>query len=110
MAILVDAQGLGAARPNRPLYRDLSLTVSNGDRIGVVGINGSGKSTFLRMLAGDLDPEAGVVRRGRGARIGFLPQAPVLPADYAAAVQPVAERRAVLAGYRIAEVLRKKFE
>ena len=80
MAILVDAQGLAAARPNRPLFADLSLTVSDGDRIGVVGINGSGKSTFLRMLAGDLEPESGVVRRGRGARIGFLPQAPVLPA------------------------------
>ncbi|MGD9702807.1 MAG: ABC-F family ATP-binding cassette domain-containing protein [Acidimicrobiia bacterium] len=80
MAILIDAQGLAAARPNRPLFRDLSLTVSDGDRIGVVGINGSGKSTLLRMLAGELPPEAGVVRWGRGARIGFLPQEPHLPA------------------------------
>jgi ABC transport system ATP-binding/permease protein len=79
VAILLDAQDLGASRPLRPLFADLSITVSDGDRIGVVGINGSGKSTLLRMLAGELLPEQGVVRRGRGARVGFLSQAPQLP-------------------------------
>ena len=77
--ILIDAQGLRASRPNRPLFDDVSLTVSDGDRIGVVGLNGCGKSTLLRIISGDLDPEAGVVRRGRGARIGVLAQQPVLP-------------------------------
>ena len=79
MAVL-DAQGLGATRPDRPLFRDLSLTVSVGDRIGVVGINGCGKSTLLSLMSGERQPEAGVVRRGRGDRIGALPQQPVLPA------------------------------
>ncbi len=78
--ILIDAQGLGASRPNRPLFTDLSLTLSDGDRIGVVGLNGSGKSTLLAMMSGDREPEAGVVRRGRNARVGTLPQLPVLPA------------------------------
>ena len=72
--ILIDAQGLRATRPNRPLFTDLSLTLSDGDRIGVVGLNGCGKSTLLAMLSGEREPEAGVVRRGRGARIGALPQ------------------------------------
>ncbi|HEY4331369.1 MAG TPA: ABC-F family ATP-binding cassette domain-containing protein [Ilumatobacteraceae bacterium] len=76
--ILIDAQGVAAARPNRPLFADVSLTVSDGDRIGVVGINGAGKSTLLRILGGELNPEAGVVRRGRGARVGVLAQLPVL--------------------------------
>ncbi len=77
--ILIDAQGLKASRPNRPLFDDISLTLSDGDRIGVVGLNGCGKSTLLRILSGDYSPDAGVVRYGRGARIGILAQQPVLP-------------------------------
>ena len=57
----------------------MSLTVSDGDRIGVVGLNGCGKSTLLRILAGETEPESGTVRRGRGARIGVLSQATRLP-------------------------------
>jgi len=78
--ILIDAERLAASRPNRPLFADVSLTISDGDRLGVVGLNGSGKSTLLRILAGELRPESGEVRWGRGARLGFLPQNPSLPA------------------------------
>ncbi|MBI4884444.1 MAG: ABC-F family ATP-binding cassette domain-containing protein [Actinobacteria bacterium] len=77
--ILIDATGLAASRPNRPLFAGLSLTLSDGDRVGLVGINGCGKSTLLRMLAREATPEAGEVRWGRGVRVGFLPQQPVLP-------------------------------
>ena len=77
--ILIDAQGLKASRPNRPLFDNISLTLSDGDRIGVVGLNGCGKSTLLRILSGDYSPDAGVVRYGRGSRIGMLAQQPVLP-------------------------------
>jgi ATP-binding cassette subfamily F protein uup len=55
------------------------LTLSDGDRIGVVGLNGCGKSTLLRILSGDYSPDSGVVRYGRGARIGILAQQPDLP-------------------------------
>ena len=77
---MIDAQGLGASRPNRPLFTDLSLTLNDGDRIGVVGLNGCGKSTLLTMMSGEREPEVGAVRRGRNARVGALPQLPVLPA------------------------------
>ena len=77
--ILIDAQGLKASRPNRPLFDNISLTLSDGDRIGVVGLNGCGKSTLLRILSGDYSPDSGVVRYGRGSRIGMLAQQPVLP-------------------------------
>jgi len=77
--ILVDAEGLGASRPGRDLYHALSLTIRTGDRIGLVGINGTGKSTLLRVLAGEEPPDEGVVRRGRGVRIGLLGQEPRLP-------------------------------
>jgi ATP-binding cassette subfamily F protein uup len=74
VAILVDAAGVSVSRSDRVLFSGLSVTVSDGDRLGVVGINGCGKSTLLRVLAGDQTPEAGQVRRGQGVRVGFLPQ------------------------------------
>ena len=76
--ILVDLERVGATRPQRPLFADLSLTVSSGDRLGVVGLNGTGKSTLLRVVAGVTEPETGSVRRGRGVRVGLLDQEPVL--------------------------------
>ena len=79
MPILVDLERVSARRPDRPLFEDLSLTLSTGDRLGVVGVNGTGKSTLLRVLAGAAEPESGTVRRGRGGRVGFLDQQPALP-------------------------------
>ena len=78
--ILVDASGLSAARPGRVLFEGLSLTVSTGDRVGVVGRNGAGKSTLLRYLAGIDQADHGVVRRGRDVTIALLDQGDDLPA------------------------------
>jgi ABC transport system ATP-binding/permease protein len=77
--ILVDLERVAVRRPDRALFEELSLTLRTGDRLGVVGRNGSGKSTLLRALAGETTPEDGVVRRGRGVRVGLLSQDPVLP-------------------------------
>jgi ATP-binding cassette subfamily F protein uup len=76
--ILVDLDRVSASRPGRPLYTDLSLTAATGDRIGVVGLNGWGKSTLLRVIAGRGEPDGGTVRRGRDVRVGFLDQDPQL--------------------------------
>ena len=78
--ILVDLDRVSASRPGKPLFEELSLTVSSGDRIGIVGLNGTGKSTLLRVLTGAGEPESGTVRRGRGLRIAALDQTPTLPA------------------------------
>src|SRR5690606_25351230 len=77
--ILVDAQDLAASRPGRPLFSGLSVTVSSGDRLAVVGINGTGKSTLLRVLTGEAEPDEGLVRRGRGTRVVALDQEAALP-------------------------------
>ncbi len=78
--ILADLDRVGASRPGRALFEGLSLTISSGDRIGVVGINGTGKSTLLRVIAGAAEPDTGAVRRGRGVRVGLFSQRPELPA------------------------------
>ena len=79
VSVLVDLQDVSVTLGDRNLFGGLSVTVSTGDRLGVVGINGTGKSTLLRVLAGRLEPDAGAVRRGRGVRVEFLDQAPQLP-------------------------------
>ncbi|HEX2700721.1 MAG TPA: ABC-F family ATP-binding cassette domain-containing protein [Acidimicrobiales bacterium] len=95
--ILVDLERVTARRPDRPLFENLSVTVRTGDRLGVVGRNGTGKSTLLRVLAGAGEPEEGVVRRGRDVRIRFLSQRPELPnGDVRSAVGPHWEAAAVL--------------
>ncbi|MGE0307936.1 MAG: ABC-F family ATP-binding cassette domain-containing protein [Acidimicrobiia bacterium] len=72
--ICVDVQRIGASRPGKPLFTDLSLTVATGDRIGIVGLNGTGKSTLLRVLGGIDRPEIGEVHFGSGVRIAVLDQ------------------------------------
>ena len=79
--ILVDASDISASRPGRPLFEHLSLTVSTGDRRGIVGINGCGKSTLLSILSGAEVPESGRVRFGRDVRIAALAQQPQLEGD-----------------------------
>jgi ATP-binding cassette subfamily F protein uup len=80
VSVLVDLQDVGVTMADRALFAGLSLTVNDGDRLGVVGINGTGKSTLLRVLADRLEPDSGMVRRGRGVRTVFLGQTPELPA------------------------------
>ena len=76
--ILIDLEAVAVARPDRPLFESLSLTVSSGDRIGIVGFNGTGKSTLLRVLDGSVEPDSGKVRRGRGVDVAVLDQNPEL--------------------------------
>jgi len=57
-----------------PLLDDASLQVEPGERIAVVGRNGTGKSTLLKIIAGDLEPDAGTMWRGPGVKVSRLPQ------------------------------------
>ena len=67
---------------DRELLADLSWSIGPGDRIGLVGVNGAGKTSLLRILTGDLAPAGGRVKRGRTLAVGHLTQAgDELPAD-----------------------------
>jgi ATPase subunit of ABC transporter with duplicated ATPase domains/uncharacterized protein YoaH (UPF0181 family) len=68
------AIGDEAASERRVILDDVTWLIGPGDRIGVVGVNGSGKTTVLRLITGDLTPDAGRVRRGKTVRIAMLSQ------------------------------------
>lgn len=75
MANLVSAEHVSKSFGTRLLLEDVSLGLSSGDVIGVVGRNGDGKTTLLSLLTGRLEPDSGAVTRASGASIGFLAQA-----------------------------------
>jgi len=79
VAILIDIQKVTLEGFDRTILEDLSLTISTGDRIGVVGINGAGKSTLLKIVAGLQKPDSGNIRLGQGTLVGYLDQIPDLP-------------------------------
>lgn len=56
------------------IFRDLSWHLRKGDRVGLVGPNGAGKTTLFRLLTHQLEPDTGVIHRGRAVTIGYLPQ------------------------------------
>ncbi|MFV0405362.1 MAG: ABC-F family ATP-binding cassette domain-containing protein [Propioniciclava sp.] len=72
---LLGAERLHLDYPTKVVFADLSLGLEEGDRIGIVGRNGDGKSTLLNLLSGQLPPQSGQVTRRRGVRFGTLAQA-----------------------------------
>ena len=71
---LVIAEGLFLSYGKKVILDDAAFTLGPTDRVGLVGANGTGKSTLLKILAGQLTPDAGQVRFSRRARPGYLPQ------------------------------------
>jgi len=81
MAHLLGAEALHLEYPTKVVFDGVSLGVDEGDRIGIVGRNGDGKSSLLAMLAGRREPDAGRVTFRGGIRVGMLDQADVLDDD-----------------------------
>ncbi len=71
---LVTASGLSLAFGPKVLFQDAAFTIAPRDRIGLIGANGTGKSSILKILAGEASPDAGTLAWRRGARAGYLPQ------------------------------------
>lgn len=79
--ILLNAEGISKSYSEKILLDNVSLGINEGDKIGLIGVNGTGKSTFLKILAGVNEAEAGTVITGNGVRIGYLPQNPDFDGD-----------------------------
>jgi len=71
---VLEAHDLTFGFGERALFRDLSLEVRHGERVVITGPNGGGKTSLLRLLLGELTPNAGSVRRGAGVVPGYLAQ------------------------------------
>lgn len=80
MAHLLGAENLHLEYPTRVVFDSVSLGIDEGDRIGVVGRNGDGKSTLLGLLSGRIEPDSGRVTRRRDVTVGYLDQRDDLPA------------------------------
>ena len=99
--VLLNAEHISLSWGENTLFDDVSFALEEQDKVGFIGINGTGKSTFLRILAGMQEPDAGTITLARGARIGYLPQAPdfsepitVLQQVFRGAATDFAEERA----------------
>lgn len=74
--ILLSAQNISKTYMERKILDNVSFFLNEGDKVGVIGINGTGKSTLLRILAGKDKPDSGAVIRTSGVKISYLPQIP----------------------------------
>ena len=78
---MISVEGLTVEFSIKPLFKDVSFVVNNRDRIALVGKNGAGKSTMLKILCGKQKPTAGNVSVPSGTTVGYLPQVMVLEDD-----------------------------
>ncbi len=71
---VLDLEHVDVVRGGRPLLADVTWRLGAGDRVGLVGVNGAGKTTVLRLLADELAPDTGRVKRGRSVSLAHLAQ------------------------------------
>ncbi len=78
---ILSLDGVGVTMVDAPLFEQVTLGIDAGDKIGFIGRNGAGKSTFLKVLTGETAPDSGTVSRNRSLTMSLLPQRPVFRPD-----------------------------
>ena len=73
---LITLENISKSFSEKILIDNISLGINDDDKIGIIGVNGAGKSTFLKMVAGVLEPDAGTITKGNRVRIEYLSQNP----------------------------------
>jgi ABC transport system ATP-binding/permease protein len=91
--LVVDAQNVSFARGERALVSDFSAQILRGDRIGILGPNGIGKTTLIRLLLGELKPDAGSIELGTQLEVAYFDQARLSLDERLSALENVAEGR-----------------
>src|SRR5256885_4284424 len=76
---LLRAASLSLSFGSRTVFRDLELVIEEGERVGLIGVNGSGKSSLMKILAGAMAPDSGELQLRRGAAVTYLAQEPEFP-------------------------------
>ena len=72
--LVIEAQNINYRLEDKVLVRDFSLLLTRGDKVGIIGPNGCGKTTLVRLLLGELTPESGVVRQGTSLAVAYFDQ------------------------------------
>ena len=72
--VVYKASGLTAAYPQKTVFRDADIEIMRGEKVALVGRNGEGKTTLMRIIAGDLQPAAGESRLGHNVNLGYFAQ------------------------------------
>ncbi|SFN41222.1 ABC-F family ATP-binding cassette domain-containing protein [Proteiniclasticum ruminis] len=93
---IISIEGVSMAYGDKTLLKDFSYMVARGDRIGIVGENGIGKSTFLKILAGKITPDAGGVDVGDTVKIAYLSQEYTIPDEKMRAIEYIKEAAEVI--------------
>ena len=79
--MLLSAEHISINFGSRQLLEDVNFYLNEGDKTGIIGINGTGKSTFLKVLAGVTEPDGGRISRNPNVQVSYLPQNPVMQDD-----------------------------
>ncbi len=74
--ILVSLDKVGISLDGKTIVNDISLTIKTGEKIGLIGNNGCGKTTILQLINGSLSPEYGKVHKKKELKISYLSQRP----------------------------------
>jgi ATP-binding cassette subfamily F protein uup len=78
---IISIENLSKQYNEKPLFKNINIGISQGEKIGLVGVNGAGKSTFIKVITGEVAPESGTVAIRNGVRVGYLKQEPEFRAD-----------------------------
>ncbi len=97
---VVSLQNVEKSYGTRLLFKDVNLTLTDSERVGLIGVNGTGKSTFLQMVAGLGEPDKGTIERNGKALVYYLPQNPEFEED-ASLLENI-----FLAGHPVPELVR----
>lgn len=73
---LLNTEKLSKSFGEKVLFKDISFGIDEGDKIGIIGVNGTGKSTLLKIIAGIESQDSGIITTVKGLKIGYLPQMP----------------------------------
>ena len=92
--VLLTCENLKKSWTEKTLITDVSMSIHDEDKIGFVGVNGTGKSTLLKMVAGVLEPEGGQIIRNRELKVAYLAQNPPFEEEMTVMEQAMAYLRA----------------
>jgi ATP-binding cassette subfamily F protein 3 len=106
---VVELDGVGVSLGGRPIFGGVDLTVLRGERVGVVGDNGAGKSVLLRVLAGELEPTEGERKAGPSIRFGRLAQDRRPPDPGATPLQLVRLEAPISEGEAVSRLMKFRF-